>query len=455
MLFSLLTQSLFSDAPLSHILPQETPIVNYIKPLDLREFESGLDDIDCIYVINLDQRPDKWARVKRAFDEKKLKVNRISAVNGWQLSEEMLKEMCGPYPIRCQAGHFGCLLSHLSILKDACQRGFKTIWICEDDIDFLSDIHQIPELLRELSDNDPEWDILFTDVLPRIYRNGKMIHYVHHQVCDPRPDVQQIKPREYYLQKSDLTDNLLRIHKRSGTTSMILSRSGIQKMLYYFTHVYFWSPIDQDMHSIPNLHEYVPSKDIVSNWIEADSDTVRSIDKSKENTATPAPESVSLKRGLSYQESGNLTHALEEFHRYSVSGTSEAEVFWALYQLAKTQQDLGDPATLFLKAYIKALYYLPTRAEPFYSLSRYFRLEREFSKAYQFCKIGVKLTPPHDTQYCEPWIYDYGILLELALCAYHLGKYEEFKEVSHQLLHKSTLPREFRAQLIALLTNEA
>ena len=53
-----------------------------------------------------------------------------------------------------------------------------------------------------------------------------------------------------------ISQNIMKIHARHGTHSMIISKKGIIKLLDYFTHVYLWGPIDNDMHYIHDLKEY-------------------------------------------------------------------------------------------------------------------------------------------------------------------------------------------------------
>lgn len=273
LLFLLFLNALFANSP--HIYPNETPIVKYLKSLDIDDsLPTGIDLIDCIYVINLDERPDKWTRVKRLFDAKNLNVCRVRAVNGWKLKDAVISEMCGPYGKRVTKGHYGCMLSHLSILQDALTRGFEMIWICEDDIEFVNDIKALPRLLKTLSQIDPEWDIFYTDIRPRILQNGCIIHYRHPYSSDMRPD-QHIEMEQFTERNTFVDSEIMKISLRTGTTSMIISKKGIEKILNYFTHVYIWNPIDNELHFIPGIREYTPTRDIVSNLISSDSDTAR------------------------------------------------------------------------------------------------------------------------------------------------------------------------------------
>jgi GR25 family glycosyltransferase involved in LPS biosynthesis len=273
--FLYIAAAIFTCADLeAYIYPHETATAKYLKPLTLSDPISGLKPIDCIYVINLDERPEKWSRIQPIFKKLGLNVNRVSAINGWLLPKKAIWELQGPYRKAITKGHIGCLLSQISILKDAYERGFQLIWIFEDDVEFLEDINQIPELLKKLSVIDPDWDIFYTDIDSR-NKNGTYVPAL--AVCH-RPD-QKIFPLEYYTERIVLCEDIMMIRNRYGMYSVLLSRRGIEKVLHYFTHVYIWSPIDIDIHYIPGIKEYCPTRDIVIPMKSYISDTSTNIFK--------------------------------------------------------------------------------------------------------------------------------------------------------------------------------
>lgn len=245
----------------AYLYPHETPIAKYLKPIEISETRSGLKPIDCIYVINLEERPEKWARLKPIFKELGLHVNRVSAINGWLLPDETMWELQGPnraFRACIPYGAVGCMLSHVSVLKDAYERRFELIWIFEDDVEFLEDIDQIPVLLKKLSEIDPYWDVFYTDIDHK-YKNGK---YNIARPIRPRPD-QRIFSPEYFAERKVLCEDIMMIRNRFGMHSVLLSRRGIEKIFHYFTHVYLWSPIDVDIHTIPGIRQYSATRDIV------------------------------------------------------------------------------------------------------------------------------------------------------------------------------------------------
>lgn len=256
-----------------HIVKQETPILHFLKEMELSHLNSGIDGIDCIYIINLDERVEKWLRVDQLLKQLGCFPNRFSAINGWKLTDEERQQLAGPYHVRVRGGHTGCYLSHVSVLMDAYKRGFNRAWIMEDDIEVLDDLKKIPKLLNQLEKIDPEWDILYTDLDTKDH-DGKVIPALGTAF---RPD-QKGQSIEELTKRTKINKNLVRLGQRYGLYSYILSKRGIKKAIDYFTHVYLWTAVDIDIHYVPNIREYASTKEIVSIWCESTiSDTLTPI----------------------------------------------------------------------------------------------------------------------------------------------------------------------------------
>jgi len=251
-----------------------SPVVRYLQPITVTESSSGMALIDCVYVINLDERPEKWQRMQKLLLERGIRANRFAAINGWKLSTEAIKELMGPYhKPTMTGGNIGCYLSHFSVYKDAFERGYKLIWVLEDDADFIDDIHQIPEYIAKLTKIDHKWDIFYTDVDCRNDTDGYFPFVVSEE---PRKDRLLPKPFGYYSIKFLAGEGLLRLHGRYGATSMLIQRSGLKKIVEYLSQNYIATAIDCELHFIPTIHEYAPTKEIVTNLRrDAFSDTKR------------------------------------------------------------------------------------------------------------------------------------------------------------------------------------
>jgi len=219
-------------------------------------------NIDFIYMINLDERTEKWDMSKKQLEPYGIYPYRFSAVNGWRLTQETVNDvglkfspgMQGgfmatsyhvggdfepsheivekygqTYFVHCMArGTIGIALSHLSILQDAYDAGYDTIWVMEDDIHVMKDPTIIPEMIDKLDRRigKDNWDILFTD---RDFRSGSG-EQVPCSGAARRPDFYPRKLNNY-ARKRTYGPNFRRVGARYGATSMIYRRSGIEKMM--------------------------------------------------------------------------------------------------------------------------------------------------------------------------------------------------------------------------------
>ncbi len=253
-----------------------------------------MENIDYIYMINLDERPEKFERTMNALRPYEINPYRFSAVNGWGLSFSAIDELGvgyqpgtphGPiasvfrhvdgkeYPsfeimkeegvtYYCHSmsrGAIGCILSHLSVLQDAYDSGYNTIWVMEDDIKIVSDPHQISSLITALDCLAPGWDVLFTDDETkggdgnRVYCGG----------IRPRPNF-PYRSLEYYRERAYVNADIMKLGLRFGSYSMIIRRSGMQKLLDFFKTYKIFFPYDMEYFFPPNIKLYACTRDIVT-----------------------------------------------------------------------------------------------------------------------------------------------------------------------------------------------
>ncbi|HEY4830990.1 MAG TPA: glycosyltransferase family 25 protein, partial [Waddliaceae bacterium] len=166
-------------------------------------------------------------------------------------------------------GAIGCLLSHLSIIQDAYDSGYNTIWIMEDDIRVVSNPHELSSLMKILDNIAPDWDILFTD---NEIKGGS--GPVPCTVIRPRPLV-QLEPLEYYQQRKQINGDIVKIGMRFGSASMILRRSGMKKLLEFFKTYKVYFPYDIDYFFVPGINLYALNKDVVTNIVGGESDNAQ------------------------------------------------------------------------------------------------------------------------------------------------------------------------------------
>jgi len=276
---------------------------DHFKKIENKSNLHTIQNIDFIYLINLDSRPEKLERTLSQLSPYGIYPYRFSAVNGWDLTiddmqdiglkftkkmdkkflgttyitddrkptfEIMTENGRGYFRNKMSWGMVGCLLSHLSILQDAYDSGYSTIWVLEDDIL----VHRDPRILSNLIEQldhaigENEWDILFTD---RDFRNSKG-NYERCVGWSKRPNFKPANPerfKEAYL----IDETFRKIGARFGTHSMIIRRSGVKKILDFIKAYGPFNPYDLDMYLPNNIKLYSVSRDIVGNEPSILSDT--------------------------------------------------------------------------------------------------------------------------------------------------------------------------------------
>jgi hypothetical protein len=247
--------------------------------------QSLKNTIDFIYLINLDERFEKWEKCHSQFKHFGIAPYRFSAINGWNLSlktinEMGLKFMPGMRGNRIAAhystshtpefkflvasnygktffhrlmrpGAMGCTLSHLSVLQDAWERCYKTI------------------------SGEEGWDILYTD-----HDKADQHFYACHNDFESdlkgidlwSPDL-SIDPS--HLKRREIVDDeFIKIGMRYRTHSMVIRRRGIKKILDYKKCHSIYNAYDVEIAFVPGIKMYMLRHNLVT-FSEGVSDTCK------------------------------------------------------------------------------------------------------------------------------------------------------------------------------------
>lgn len=162
----------------------------------------------------------------------------------------------------------------------------------------------------------------------------------------------------------------------------------------------------------------------------------------------------------SYFAVQNLTLALQTYEKcikmLEKEEGREEEIFSCLLQIAKLYETLEKPENTITDGYKRAFDYRKTRSEPLYHLAHYYRCKGKYSEGAAIAKIGLSIPRPQDLYFVEEWMYDYGILFELSICAYAEERYQEAQKACQLLLRKKNLLQNFRecVEKTLILTNE-
>lgn len=134
--------------------------------------------------------------------------------------------------------------------------------------------------------------------------------------------------------------------------------------------------------------------------------------------------------------------------RLGLQGSGE-EIYSSLYWIGRLQDELQlDPET-FIKSYCKAHQYDLSRIEPLYGIIAHFIKTANYLMGYLLTSYAFTVPPLSPTSsFVLKWMYDWGLLLEHAICCSHLGKKEETQKAVEKLLARSDLPPDIRNQLM-------
>lgn len=146
----------------------------------------------------------------------------------------------------------------------------------------------------------------------------------------------------------------------------------------------------------------------------------------------------------SYRDAGMLEESLRNYEKRVRMGGWDQEVFVAMYQIGLLKESMGKSEEQVVQAYTDAYTYRPSRAEPLYRLSSFYRKHDNHLLCYLTAKHGLSLKESNDPLFVESWIYEYGLLFEFSISSYYVGKYEECYRACKKLLASPDLPQGIR-----------
>ncbi len=112
----------------------------------------------------------------------------------------------------------------------------------------------------------------------------------------------------------------------------------------------------------------------------------------------------------------------------------EGEIYLSLYAIAQIERICKKATDVWSRSYWNAFDYYPYRAEPLFWINTYLLTAQKYQEGYELASKALEIPFPTDTLPIERWIYDYGLLLQLADFCYFLGKRTEAREALNKLL---------------------
>ena len=146
--------------------------------------------------------------------------------------------------------------------------------------------------------------------------------------------------------------------------------------------------------------------------------------------------------GQTYFDMGDIKNGIKYYGERVNRGGWQEEVYYSMYKIGMGHKTLGDEVSM-LHSFIQAYNYYPSRIEPIYELSSYYREKGMYYSGYMFARMACNINfPIEDKLFVGKDVYDFKRWDELSICAYWVGNYQESKEVSNFLLEQNKVPEE-------------
>jgi hypothetical protein len=146
----------------------------------------------------------------------------------------------------------------------------------------------------------------------------------------------------------------------------------------------------------------------------------------------------------SWKDCGETEKALAAYLDRAGLGFWEEEAFISLYFAAQMKIQLGHPGDEVIGMFLRAYETCPRRAEALHGAARYCRATSKHHQGYMFARRGREVGQPESGLFIEPWIYEYGLLDELAVNAYWAERYDECLDACGRLLLEGKMPEQMR-----------
>jgi tetratricopeptide (TPR) repeat protein len=126
----------------------------------------------------------------------------------------------------------------------------------------------------------------------------------------------------------------------------------------------------------------------------------------------------------------------------------DEEYYVAMYRLAASMAQLGEPWPDIREAYLNALEFRPARAEAAYAIACFHRINKRYQLGYLFAKLAAETPlPEHDTVCVHADVHGWLAADEQAVCAFWLGKHDEAFTICRRLLARPEIPASQRERI--------
>jgi glycosyltransferase involved in cell wall biosynthesis len=142
----------------------------------------------------------------------------------------------------------------------------------------------------------------------------------------------------------------------------------------------------------------------------------------------------------SYRDAKQYQPALLNYIKRAEMGGWPEEVWYSWYQAAWLSFEL-DRLEHAILLFSRCYQLRPWRAESLFSLANIYRKRHAYYLSYMYAEQAAKIPlPPHDLLHIQRDVYLWQALDEMAVSCYHLGRYEQARQLNQQILAENHLP---------------
>ena len=174
-------------------------------------------------------------------------------------------------------------------------------------------------------------------------------------------------------------------------------------------------------------HKFVPDRDL---WLA-------NVERNPEDAR-----SVFFLAETSFQL-GDFVNARKWYARRVEMGGIDEEAYWAMFRLAASMAELGEPWPDVEDAYLRAWIFRPTRAEALHAIAFRCRVEQRYRLGYLFAQRAAEIPFPEEDLFVLGYfaeIYAWRATDEQAVCAFWIGQHAEAFTLYRRLLARPDIP---------------
>lgn len=155
----------------------------------------------------------------------------------------------------------------------------------------------------------------------------------------------------------------------------------------------------------------------------------------------------------SYRDSGQKVKAIEAYERRIAAEGWEEEVYYSMYMIGKIKEQLGRHPDEVIQAYSRAWEYRPERLEAVFHAMRKLRERGRWVLSFTYGNMATKNPGTSDILFVEPEVWQWRLLDEYSLAAFHTGNPEVAFEKIDAVVKMDFFPSLPQPERDRMLTN--